>query len=335
MKKDNRILFIDIARGIAILLMIVGHITNTGTIRSLIYSFHMPLFIIVSGFFYKERTIKEEIKQSFYHLILPTSIVVFIITFIQNINSFNVIDSLIESLKTIAICWSHQSKITYNFLSTKSLWFVYMLVLIKILFNITKKISKENKLFLLGLILLQTYIGYLIGINGYWLTWSIDISFACMAFYYFGYILNKTRIINKIIKDTKLLILIYLFWLIGTGFNNIEIAIRSYPNGLWSYITAICGSMLILKLANIIEKKCNKLAKILSWCGENSLYILIIHYIETALIKYNITPENIELQKTIIITIKLIISTSFALVLIKIKEHCQKYILNIVKKQTK
>ena len=59
----KRIEYIDIARGIAIILMVIGHVVS-GYKRAIIFSFHMPLFIIISGFFFKPgRNIKEEIKK--------------------------------------------------------------------------------------------------------------------------------------------------------------------------------------------------------------------------------------------------------------------------------
>lgn len=45
---NHRELWIDCARGIAILLVIVGH-TISGVLSGAIYSFHMPLFFIFSG----------------------------------------------------------------------------------------------------------------------------------------------------------------------------------------------------------------------------------------------------------------------------------------------
>ena len=65
--------FIDIARGIAIILMIVGHVVKfNGLVWRIIYSFHMPLFIICSGYFFKkEEKLSECIKKVIKKLILP------------------------------------------------------------------------------------------------------------------------------------------------------------------------------------------------------------------------------------------------------------------------
>lgn len=44
----KRILWIDIAKALTIICMIIGHIVPGGEARNLIYSFHMPLFLLGS-----------------------------------------------------------------------------------------------------------------------------------------------------------------------------------------------------------------------------------------------------------------------------------------------
>ena len=46
---SKRITYIDTAKGILILLMLVGHIWNDGFVHDFIYVFHMPAFFILSG----------------------------------------------------------------------------------------------------------------------------------------------------------------------------------------------------------------------------------------------------------------------------------------------
>ena len=49
---------IDVAKGIGILLVMLGHILpNNSFLRMIIYSFHMPLFFILSGLVIKNRSL--------------------------------------------------------------------------------------------------------------------------------------------------------------------------------------------------------------------------------------------------------------------------------------
>ena len=45
----TRIVWIDNLRGIAILLVVLGHIVNNPIVLKVIRSFHVPLFFIISG----------------------------------------------------------------------------------------------------------------------------------------------------------------------------------------------------------------------------------------------------------------------------------------------
>ena len=99
--EKKRIDYLDIARGIAIILMVIGHAVS-GYKRAIIFSFHMPLFIIISGFFYKSgRNIKEEIKNILKKLIIPyiVSIIVVHIAKIfiigENFNILNILKQIV------------------------------------------------------------------------------------------------------------------------------------------------------------------------------------------------------------------------------------------------
>ena len=49
MVKNERINYLDIAKGIAILLVILGHIYSENPVKVWLYSFHLPLFFFISG----------------------------------------------------------------------------------------------------------------------------------------------------------------------------------------------------------------------------------------------------------------------------------------------
>ena len=69
----QRIQWVDSAKGIGILLVIIGHTHLTGNIHSLIYAFHLPLFFLLSGIFMfsKERPLQEELVKKAKRLMIP------------------------------------------------------------------------------------------------------------------------------------------------------------------------------------------------------------------------------------------------------------------------
>lgn len=68
--EDGRDETFDVLKGIAIILMIVGH-CNFSSFRGFIYSFHMPLFFFVAGYFLKDRPLRKELVLSIKRLIVP------------------------------------------------------------------------------------------------------------------------------------------------------------------------------------------------------------------------------------------------------------------------
>ena len=70
-KSANRYEYIDITKGIGILLVVWAHILLVGWTHRFIYAFHMPLFFFMSGYLF------NSVKSvSYTHLTLPTILLV-------------------------------------------------------------------------------------------------------------------------------------------------------------------------------------------------------------------------------------------------------------------
>ena len=69
----KRIDWLDISKGIAIILVVVGHISSLPwePYRKIIFSVHMPLFFIVAGYTTKMGLNKDIIKKLFKRLFVP------------------------------------------------------------------------------------------------------------------------------------------------------------------------------------------------------------------------------------------------------------------------
>lgn len=65
-KNENRIDWVDISKGLGIILVIIGHCVYLGgLIHNWIFSFHMPLFFILSGIFIRKIKLNSFIKNDF------------------------------------------------------------------------------------------------------------------------------------------------------------------------------------------------------------------------------------------------------------------------------
>lgn len=106
----KRIDYIDIVKGITIILMIIGHVSNIPTIlRTFIFSFHMPLFFIISGYTFKKKKQTKLLKSSIRRLIIPylltgiTMLILNIIISIKNQEIKNILNLIKNSF--LSILW--------------------------------------------------------------------------------------------------------------------------------------------------------------------------------------------------------------------------------------
>lgn len=68
----KRLDWIDIAKGIAIILVIVGHtVPNPSPLRHAIFSFHMPVFFILAGYTFRPKPWRELLSGSVSRLLVP------------------------------------------------------------------------------------------------------------------------------------------------------------------------------------------------------------------------------------------------------------------------
>ena len=89
---SNREPWIDFAKGITLLLVIIGH-TVSGVLSGAIYSFHMPLFFILSGITAKlsssAQQFSDKTQHSFRRLMFPFFLIYTIQTVVYLLRHFS------------------------------------------------------------------------------------------------------------------------------------------------------------------------------------------------------------------------------------------------------
>ena len=89
----ERIEWIDIAKGITILLVIVGHGTINGVLRGIIFSFHMPLFFILSSITFRLSENRDmfvrKTERAFVHLMLAAIGIYFFRTLLHMVQNYS------------------------------------------------------------------------------------------------------------------------------------------------------------------------------------------------------------------------------------------------------
>lgn len=255
----ERLLWMDLAKCIGIYLMIVGHgplLAHTYA-RTIIYSFHMPLFFIISGFFYKKYSFIDTIKRDWIRLLLPYFILNLLGLFLWIITNPSEVDFGNTSSRVYAIMLGlgYQTECFTPVLPPT--WFIIALFLDRVImsFLATKKI---------GVILFSLLSSVLVWCLTpvYDTLFPIDSALLAFPFFGLGYLLknvieNLSSIRNKQLVTLSIVVLFLLF--IFNKYNNrVDMCLASYGNNIvLFYLGGILGSLLVFIMSiSLMKLRC-------------------------------------------------------------------------------
>lgn len=276
----------DYVKAIAIYVMVLGHSElYNQDIRLFIYSFHMPVFFLLTGFFEKgigERSFKERMVKAIKTMIVPYFVFnVFGMTYCwygiirhpelyNNISGIHLITDGIVGMFTFQI---HQTD--YSYLPNGVLWFLAALFVCKFVFSITIEFFRFKKIYC-GL-----FFVILISISAFfiikkWAMFGIGPALLAMPIYYTGYLLKKYQVIDKITPNVAIILFISSFVLL-LYFAPINgrpdmCAVKYGNNVVLFYINAIIGSIMCISFA-----RCLRNISYLAYIGKHTLAILCMH----------------------------------------------------------
>ena len=345
MKKQvkERNTYIDIVKAILIILVIIGHSIQYGSgsnfikkelffnnyLFKFIYSFHMPLFIMISGYLSYNSINKNKIKDVFKSKISTLLIPILIWTIPVLLFKINEVTTIREFIK-----------LSIKTFST-NLWFLWSVFYINILVKIINKYFKDNYLVYILVFLITFILPNELIIKQFTFQFSL---YNYMYFYFIiGYLSKKHNIIEKINKyinnktlivNSILFILLLLFMnkhtYIYTSGMNILSNYKQLIIDLYRFLLGLIGSTEVLLLINILQNKLNdNIKNRLIYLGKNTLgiYIIssIIHPFILPLITKNLSNINylfILLESIIILVISIT-----AIELIKKNKYTNKFLL--------
>ena len=260
----QRDIYFDILKGILIILVVIGHVLQLGndrlsvTMVNFIYSFHMPLFILVSGYFSNFKS--KSYTKSIFRL-LETFIVIQLIHSVLN-------DSI-----------NFHTLLTPRF----ALWYLLSLVYWKIMLLILPNNVRSNVLIFITSSIILCFASGLVHIST---VLSFQRTFAFMPFFVVGYLLRSydyrqlLHRINCIISITACIFAFVMLFFINTNFLTCFSGTTFLINNLGGYIISrflilLCGSVMsisIMRISLLIKR-----SRLLSSIGQASLHIYIFH----------------------------------------------------------
>ena len=289
MKK--RVQYIDIAKGIGILLVVLGHNDLNAyhpLLHRFIYAFHMALFFFLSGIFFNpDRPFKTLVKKRFDGLIKP---LIFTILLIYGISFFFGKISLADTLSRLG----KSLYMTGPYLNWVQLWFLPLLFLANIyayfFYKFTRPIKKDWirwSILLLTLWIGTLYLPYM---------WMLDITIFGKSLSLYGapanvdlvllagfYFILARELYRKLpeaffaSKITFFASAVVIFGMVLTLDLPVDFNTRLYTSPILNTIESIAGIIFILTLSRQIELHTKKLTRLLSYIGSLTLSILVFH----------------------------------------------------------
>ena len=286
----KRILWVDIAKALTILTVPISHtIPLEWMLRSVIFSFHMPLFFILSGFTTKLATdwgtLIKRLKKNFKYLIIPTFAILAIFTLTDTLSK----GPITEFFPNFAF-WLHEfflEKYPNGFYTASAVWFLVALFWAKLvmdLVNVTFKSEKNGIIFFfLGI------LGVCMGVFEFRPPAFFDLGLVGVFFMYLGMLWRKHEaIIKKYTLPLAIVAGIYWFQHVMRG-DFLEMWTRFYAGYEVSFLTAIAGTFLVCQLAMMLEESIKTTGKIgkkatnfLVELGKNTMLLYMIHCLDTA-----------------------------------------------------
>lgn len=286
----KRLDWLDIAKGIAILLVIVGHtVNNPSPIRQIIFSFHMPLFFILAGYTFRVKPWGELVKTSCSRLLVPY----FLVALSWNVPYFfatgGQVDksSLLAGLGTIIFASGTNVPI-FGFDAVGMSWFLMALFVSRMLLNALMILFERFDVPELaqGLICLAvSFAGVSCSkVFGFYLPLSGDVGLYVVFLMWCGYIVRKH---NVSFESPRWYVVLAMFavWVASIQIGPFEISSRNFSHPVSGTVGALAGTFFVCWISTLIERLKNVgtlrwLERFLSYCGKNSMAIFSIHALD-------------------------------------------------------
>jgi len=281
MESKSRIEWIDQVKGLTIFLVVYGH--NFPLHEKYIYSFHMPLFILLSGFFQNNQFSWSKVRKRWKQIMFPYFIWAFLLFFVWYIIGRNYGESNALNLSVtknfIGIFYAQGGRAYMDW--GIPLWFLPSIFLTYFFFTLTTYL-KENKI-------LQYFILFLLIVFGFlWsriikihLPWSIDVALVSLFFYAFGHFIFP---FIQNIEKRKAIVFFIIFGFLNLFLfqlnQKVDMYRSIYGNEFLFLINGITGSLFIIFLL-----KSFPVFKFLGFIGKFSMVILALQLLAMSTIK--------------------------------------------------
>ncbi|MBQ7345424.1 MAG: acyltransferase family protein [Oscillospiraceae bacterium] len=286
----SRVQWIDLAKGMTMLLVIAGH-SVFGGLRRVIFSFHMPLFFILSGLTYRcstdERQLWQRCKKAAVHLLVPAAILIgtdILVEIIQMLldGRASEMDGAYWTVKALTLVFSSGSRFFLGDMYIGRVgipWFLIALFFGRTLFDL---IQLKLRRWATPVCIALTVVGVVVG-QWQWLPLSFDVVLASLFFLLLGNLLHRAdmrpgALWKAVVAGMVWIGCVFLTWMLDGRY--LEMAARSYELFPLCYLTAVAGTLMVCWISVFLEEHLAALVRPFVYIGKHSLELMCVHTLD-------------------------------------------------------
>ena len=301
-----RLTVFDILKGIGILLVIICH-TFMKEIGPYITAFHMPLFFIVAGYFYKQNSFNVHLRKDFRRLVIPYLFICIATMFIASVQ---------ESRTNHAV--SIVTDVLYG--CGTPAWFLLGLFGSRAIFNRVLCLC-PNRYIIVSLVI--SSIPLAISLNDELPTTLSFFSSICgVIFVAIGFYVKHHHVLELLDSHRIIAItLSVLFWLNTSIFGAVDLHYCIFKLWIIDYLGACGGTYLCYSVSRFVDLNTTKLKTILVWWGYFSFVVFSFHAIEYVFPNWHVLAsfsDNSPIRPFVILSFRLIFAWLAVLVTMRI-----------------
>lgn len=279
MRGGYRVEYVDLYRGIGIILMILGHLHISDDFSKYIHAFHMPMFFFISGFFWKGA------RDSFFVFLsrkTKSLLVPYVTYWLVNMMVRTILTSKAITLDNI---FHFLIEPTEGMSIASALWFLVALFVCETLYWLSNRFIKTDIGVAVVVSALALFGNYATRILPIRLPFAIDAAFVGMGLYHFGRIVrNSNNIVIVKIKGLDFVRSMIFFTVFSVSIlsgKDINMRVGKYGYVLLFWVNAVGMSIVLLNICRLLKENRsigkNRLFTLIEYIGENSLTYLALN----------------------------------------------------------
>lgn len=280
----KRIPYLDVSKGLTILFVILGHTLPPSILRTLIYSFHMPLFFFLSGYFFRPISFPSLIRKKSRQLLHPYYFTCAALVILSALMLFvkGRAYEIPANTQKLLFAGLYASGLDQNrsfFIpQIGAIWFLWALFFALLLLNFLLRLKHS-----LTLLASSVVLGFFTG-RFFWLPLSIQPAMTSILYLFLGYQSRKYKLVERLKNQTVYIWLITLLWLLcAVPGGEIVLAGNEFPHPFLNLISSVSGIFTFLMTAFFLYRRTRFLSSYLQWMGTETLLILCVHLLELRL----------------------------------------------------